>query len=190
MNRIHFLLAAVLALGCADKGNSALSITKVVPPTASTSATGPSTCTVDPTTLEVSYLAYNPAENQGVVGAVVSNQTLSTVALNPLLRLDTSTFLPHQAVIDYEVLSGARQVGRQVSPVSGVEVPGGGGTGAIAVIMFPRPSDVAGLADGTFIRTTFRIEGTLNDQSKAHTNEREYIFRICNTPGCAGNKCL
>jgi hypothetical protein len=186
------LLSTLVALGCTTKENAALIITKVVPPTA-TAVTGPpasTTCTVDPATLERSYIVFNPAENAGQVGVIVSNQMTPSVTVNPILRSETAIFLPDHAVIDYEVLSATlTTVGQQISPASGVEVAPGA-TGAITVIMFPQPSDVAGIAEGTFIRTTFHLEGKLADNSSVHTSEREYLFRICKTAGCANNVCL
>ena len=187
-----YLLSTLLALGCTTKENAGLIITKVVEPTA-TAVAGPppsTTCTVDPSVAELSYILYNPAENAGQVGVVVSNQLTPSVNLNIVLRSETGIFLPDHAVIDYEVLTaGAPAIGRQESAAAGVEVTPGG-TGAVTVIMFPKPSDVAGLAAGTFIRTTFHLEGKLADNSAVHTSEREYLFRICKTTGCAGNVCL
>ncbi len=187
--RLTILLAA-LAAACTTKNNSALQITKVVPPTVAT-ATGSTTttCTIEPGGTEVSFLAVNPAENTGTVGAIVENQALPNLQVNPLLRVDASSFLPHQAVITYEVIGGGASIGQQTVPTAGVVVPGGG-TGAIAIQMLPKGSVPAGLAAGTFIRTTFHIEGKMVDGSSVHTSEREYLFQICTTTGCAGNSCL
>jgi hypothetical protein len=183
------LMFALMALGCTTKDSSALVIYKVVPPTAVTQPGPPpvTTCSLDPAAPELSYILFNPAENVGQIGAVVTNQ-MANATPNPLLA-DATGFQPHRAIIDYEVLSGPNTLGRQVSPVGGVVVAGGK-TGTMAVIMFPKPSDLAGVGDGVFIRTTFRIEGTLIDGSNAHTTEREYLFRVCRTPGCARNACL
>jgi len=189
------LLSTLVALGCTTKENAALVITKVVAPTATTVApTGggasTTTCTVDPASAELSYILFNPAENAGQVGLIVSNQMTSSVLVNTILRSETAIFLPDHAVIDYEVLSATpTTLGQQISPASGVEVTPGG-TGAVSVIMFPNPSNVAGIVAGTFIRTTFHIEGKLVDNSSVHTSEREFLFRICKTAGCANNVCL
>ena len=188
--RTFCLMFALTALGCTTKESSALVINKVVPPTAVTVAGPPvsTTCTLDPTVAELSYIAFNPAENLGTIGAVVTNQIVPNPSGNPLLT-DASGFQPHQAVIDYEVLSGANNLGRQFSPVGGVVVAGSK-TGTMAVVMFPQPGALAGVGDGVFIRTIFHIEGKLNDGSNAHTTEREYLFRVCLAAGCAKNVCL
>lgn len=186
------LLSTLVALGCTTKENAALIITKVVAPTITTVVGPPATttCTVDPGASELSYLLYNPAENAGQVGVVVSNQMTPSALINPLLRSETGIFLPDHAVIDYQVLTAnPPTIGEQNSPAAGVEVTPGA-IGAISVIMFPQPSALAGVAAGTFIRTTFHIEGKLADNSSVHTSEREFLFRICKTAGCAGNACL
>jgi hypothetical protein len=188
--RTFCLMFALVALGCSTKASSALVITKVVAPTSKVTPGPPAvtTCVLDPAAPELSYLAFNPAENLAQVGAVVSNQMSPNPTANPLLQ-DATGFGPHRAIIDYEVLSGANNVGRQVSPVGGLEVSGGK-TGTMAIVMFPKPSDLAGVGDGVFIRTYFHIEGKLGDGSNAHTGEHEYLFRVCRTPGCAQNVCL
>ena len=147
------------------------------------------TCTLSPGDVETSFLAVNPAENTGTVGVVVLNQALPNIT-NPLLRVDTNTFLPHQAVVDYEVIGGGASILEKTIPATGATVPSAGGLGSIAVQMLPAGSVPATLAAGTFIRTTFHIEGKLVDGSSVHTSEREYLFQICTTPGCAANPCL
>jgi hypothetical protein len=188
--RTFCLMFALMALGCTTKDSSALVIYKVVPPTVVTVPGPPvtTTCTLDPAAAELSYIAFNPAENLGTVGAVVTNQLTPNPSGNPLLA-DATGFQPHQAVIDYEVLSGANSLGRQIVPVGGLVVSGGK-AGTMAVIMFPSPAALAGVGDGVFIRSTFHIEGKLNDGSNAHTTEREYLFRVCLAAGCAKNACL
>src|SRR5438477_12710158 len=94
------ILLALAAAGCKIKGNPSLLITKVISGTL-TAATpsAPALCTFDPGSTEIDFLPYNPVENTGNVGAVVSNTILPTTALNPTLRPDAAPYLPPQAVL-------------------------------------------------------------------------------------------
>jgi hypothetical protein len=191
------LLAAALAAACTTQNNTALVITKVVPPTAATSTTGPTTCSFSTAADEWTFLTVNLAENIGNVAAVVENHIQNTANANPTLGGDASTFLPHQAVVAYEFpgnTNGAPPAGVTVKsptviPVSGLTVPGGG-SATVGVPMF-LPGVVTGaVPDGTFVRVTFHVEGKLLDGSTTRSSEREYLFRVCTTAGCAGNVCL
>jgi len=177
-------IALVLALAaCRDAQRSDLSIVKVVPPTftPASGTAGPS-CTFDPNADEFSYLPVNLAENLGNVAAVVSNNILDPSTLNSQLRLDTATFLPHQAVVTYEVIgTGTAPTGANIIPVSGSEIPSAG-KGTVAVPVFAGAALTA--SAGSYIRATFHIEGKLQDGSKVSTSEREYVFVVCATAGC------
>ncbi len=189
------LLAAALASACTTKNNTSLVITKVVPPTVTTSTTG-TVCSFSAGSDEFTFLPINLTENIGNVAAVVENMIPNT-ATGSSLGLDASTFLPHQAVVAYEFPSsangappsGVTVTSPAVIPVSGLEVPGGSSS-TVGVPMF-LPGVVTGsVPDGTFIRVTFHIEGKLLSGMTTHTSEREYIFRVCTTAGCANNVCL
>ena len=178
-------IALALALGAcsAQHQRSDLPITKVVPPTftAASGTTGPS-CSFDVNSDEYSYLPVNLAENLGNVAAVVNNNIVDPSTLNSQLRLNTATFLPHQAVVTYEVIgTGTAPTTANIIPVSGSEIPAGG-KGTVAVPLFAGATLTA--SAGSFIRVTFRVEGKLQDDSKVSTSEREYVFVVCATAGC------
>ena len=196
------LLAAAFAAACTTQNNSALVITAVVPPEVgtTTSATTPpvttTTCTFKTDAKEFSFLAVNLTENQGNVAAVVQNFMPPTNSANSL-NLDAAFFLPHQAVVHYEFPGnpgGAPPTGVTVQnpaiiPVSGLEVPSGG-TATVGIPMFLPGVITGAVPKGTFIRTTFHIEGKLLGGANVHTSEREYLFEVCTDPGCAQNVCL
>src|ERR1700674_1844369 len=125
-------ILALLASSCMTRGeNSPLVISSVVPRTAAAagSATTPTLgCSFVASTAEYTSLPYNPAENRGIVAAVVQNNLTPTTALNTILRVDSTTFLPHQAVVNYEYIpsSAGTPPGQTVVAAGGVEVPGGG----------------------------------------------------------------
>jgi hypothetical protein len=188
--KIHSAIAviALLAAGCKTRNeNSSLVITSVVPPVASSAGTGAAAtlgCKFDPATPEYTpYLPYNPAENRGVVAAVVSNNLVNQTATNPLARTDTTTFLPHQVVVTYEYIPAAAGTPppQAIIPTSGIEVLGNG-KGTVGIDMFSGAN--VSVPAGTYIRVTFHIEGKLLDGSLVNTSEREYLFRFCNTAGC------
>jgi hypothetical protein len=187
------LLATALAAACTTQNNSALVITKVVPPKAEVSTDTPpvTTCKLDPADDEVSFLPINVTENDGNVGAVVENFIAATNTENSL-NLDASAFLAHQAVIRIEFV-GSAPPGVSVPdpiivPVSG-EVAGGA-TVSLPVPALPRGVITGTVPAGTFIRATFHIEGKLLGGNNVHTSEREYLFRSCDGAGCAQNICL
>lgn len=178
---------ALLLASCKTRNeNSAFTITSVIPPTATavgTGATATVSCKFDPATAEFSELPYNPAENRGTIAAVVQNNLTPTPGLNTLLRGDTTTFLPHEAVVSFEYIPGSAGTapGANTIPVSGLEVPSGAKATVGIDIFSGSPVSVP---DGTFIRVTFSIKGKLLDGSIVHTSEREYLFRYCSKAGC------
>jgi hypothetical protein len=186
--RWFILLPALLGVSCSTKMNSALVVSKMVLGTLTTVAGPPPTsfCTYDPGATEFDFAQINPTANTGgTMGVVVENNLVNPSTINPLLRTDSATFHPHQAVADYqETQSGGITVTQQIIPVSG-SVPAGG-TGSVLVPFFaPIP---ATLLSG-IIRVTFHIEGVLDDGSNVRTSEREYIFVTCSTSGC-NSACL
>jgi hypothetical protein len=143
-------------------------------------------CTYDPSATEFDFAQIDPAANTGgTMGVVVDNNLLDTSTLNGILRTNSATFHPHQAVADYqETQPGGITVTQQIIPVSGT-VPAGG-KGAVLVPFFaPIP---ATLLTG-IIRVTFHIEGMLDDGSNVRTSEREYIFVTCSGAAC-NSACL
>ncbi len=188
MKTRHAIVAlALLLASCKTRNeNSFLTIVGLIPPTATASGTGATatvSCKFDPGSGEFSQLPYNPAENRGSVAAVVQNSISPALGLNSLLGTGTTTFLPHQAVVDYEFIpaSAGAAPGQNTIPVSGLEVP----TSSKATVGIDIFNGVAiAVPNGTYIRVTFHIEGKLLDGSTVHTSEREYLFRYCNTAGC------
>jgi hypothetical protein len=182
------LLSLVLASCTTKNENSALVITKVIPPTATVSTVGATqvtSCAFDPAAVEFTFLPFNPAENQGEVAAVVTNNMPTQVTVNAVLRTDSNVFLPHQAVVTYEVVGGGSALPTvpNVVPANGLEVPSAGGSAPVGFLIF-NGINAAAIPAGTFVRTYFHIEGKLLDGSTVHTSEREYLFRICHTTGC------
>ena len=100
--RWSILLAALLGASCSTNNkNSALVITKVVLGTATTNPGPPpvTTCAYDVGSVEFSFAQINPAANSGgTMGVVVSNNLLDTSTINGVLRTNSATFHPHQAV--------------------------------------------------------------------------------------------
>jgi hypothetical protein len=191
MNTRNLLVVlALLGAGCTTRNeNSALVITSVIPPKATASGAGATasvSCAFDQTVAEFTELPYNPAENRGEVGAVVQNNLVSTAALNPQLRAESTTFLPHQAVVKYEYIPGTAGTppGQTVIPVSGVEVPVAS-KGTVGFSVFNGVT--IAVPAGTYIRVTMHLEGKLLDGSVVSTAEREYLFRFCTTAGCGQN---
>jgi len=186
--RWFILLSALLGLSCTTKMSSSLVVSKMVLGTLTTLPGPPpsSYCTYDPGATEFDFAHINPSTNTGgTMGVVVENNLTNPAPTNPLLRSDSATFHPHQAVADYqETQPGGVTVTQQIIPVSG-SVPAGG-TGSVLVPFFaPIP---ATLLSG-IIRVTFHIEGKLDDGSNVRTSEREYIFVTCSTSGC-NSACL
>ena len=183
-------LLGLLASACSTNNQrSDLVITKVVEAVDD----GSGACSFDDSANELTFSNLNPTTNQGIVAAVVENRLTDTSTLNPLLRTNTAQFLPHQVVVNYEVLprtAGAPSpysIPRQIVAAGGVVVPTNG-KGTVAAPLFLPGIVPAGAATGDFIRTVFHVEGKLSDGSTVQTNDREYLFRICTT--CTTNLCL
>ena len=188
-NRIAILLV-LAAAGCRIKNNASLIITKMIPPTATALGSGLAQqlgCTFDPASPEFTPdLAFNPLETRGRIGAVVNNTSATTAAVNPVLRTDASTFLPHQAVVTYEFINAGGATapsGETIVPTSGIEVPSS--SSAVVGVAIFSGVNFTGFPNGGFVRTTMHLEGKLVDGSTVHTSEREYLFQICTTPGCS-----
>ncbi|HUJ24991.1 MAG TPA: hypothetical protein VLW85_03165 [Myxococcales bacterium] len=177
------ILLLALAVSCSTKNeNASLVITKVIPPTATVGTEV--SCAFDPAETEFTpNLPFNPAENRGIIAAVVQNNMIDTSSLNTVLRTDSNTFLPHQVVVTYEVVGGGVAAPPEnIVPTTGVPVP----TGTTSTVGFDvfNGINMSGFAANTFIRTTFHVEGKLLDGSTVHTAEREYLFQICTIAGC------
>ena len=185
------ILALLLAAGCKTRNeNSALPIVGIIPPTATASGgTGgvPAqvTCVFNPDSTEFTpFLPYNPAENRGMIAAVVENNATDPTALNPLLRTNSTSFLPHQAVVSYEFIPAGAGAAppQQVIPTGGVVVPSGGARTSVGVSIFSGLN--ISVPAGTYIRVTMHLEWKLLDGSLVNSAEREYLFQFCTTPGC------
>jgi hypothetical protein len=188
-NTFLIVALALSATSCKTKNESSdLVIISMIPAKASATTGGATStigCVFDPANPEVTpAIPYNPAENAGFMAAVVQNNLTGTNALNADLRTDSATFLPHQAVVDYEFVpaSAGAAPPEQTIPTSGVVVKSNGGTATVGVEMF-RGLTIAA-PTGTYVRTTMHLEGKLLDGSIVHTAEREYLFQVCNTAGC------
>src|SRR4051812_32708971 len=102
--RNALILAVLVAAGCKKAQSSSLTIEAVVPPTAAAAGTAVS-CSFDPGASEFTELPYNPAEKtRGNIAAVVQNNILDPSGINIELRLNTASFQPHVAVVDYEYI--------------------------------------------------------------------------------------
>ena len=195
--RILVALAAFAAASCTtNQRNSALSITKVV-----VGSLSGSTCTLSATADETDFPTFNPTETlaaiaagtptgNGLAGFVVSNNLSNTANLNTVLRTNTNTFTPHQAVVAYQVVGGA-SLPEQIIPVSSGTVLNG--QTPVAVPLFSPIAIVnalAAFATPQFVRTTTRIEGTLDDGTTVSTSEHDFVVQVCNTAGCPETTCF
>jgi hypothetical protein len=186
--RWFILLPALFGVSCNTNMNSSLVVSKMVLGTLTTLPGPPITsfCSYDPSAQEFDFAQIDPTANTGgTMGVVVDNNLTDTTTLNPILRTNSATFHPHQAVADYqETQPGGITVTQQIIPVSGT-VPAGG-SGAVLVPFFaPIP---ATLLTG-IIRVSFHIEGKLDDGSNVRTSVREYIFVTCSGSAC-NSACL
>jgi hypothetical protein len=187
--------AVFTASACTTKGeNSALVTTRVVSGVASGPADagpGPASCKLDATgTSELAFISLGP-DNFGTVGVGISNRIVDATQQNPLLRTNSSDFYANHAVVTYEVIgTGGTITANGTPPASGL-VPQGG-TGTVGVVLFPSRFSAAGagIAAGTFIRATIRIEGKLLDGSTVKSSDREFLFQACGSAGCGNNPCL
>src|SRR5207249_3318783 len=78
---------------------------------------------------EFDFAQIDPTANTGgTMGVVVDNNLTDTTTLNQILRTNSATFHPHQAVADYqETQPGGITVTQQIIPVSGTVPAGGSG---------------------------------------------------------------
>jgi hypothetical protein len=202
--------AAVAVAGCTtNEKSSSLIITGVVlatPGTTTTTTTTSDAGTVadagtsasacpNPvfaatSTTEPVFPIFNPTAGSnlgGDIGFVVKNQLVDPTTLNSVFRLPTNTFTPHQAVVDYEIVGGGPAIPEQVLPVAGGPVAGSG-TATIVVPLFTPTAILAALPAAAFVRTTTRIEGSLDDGSKVTTSAQDFVVNVCAT--CTGTPCF
>jgi hypothetical protein len=206
------IAAACAATACStNQRNSALVIERVVLATASTATTAaadagtdagtPDTCpspTFEATADEALEPLFNPTDGtngHGAVAFVVSNHLVNPSALNPTFRTDTTTFTPRQAVVDYEIVGGGASIPQQVVPASGTVISGSTGSPVLVRLFDSQAALTAMETLGVgVVRTTTRIEGTLDDGSKVSTSAHEYLVQVCSTatsPSCpASSTCF
>jgi hypothetical protein len=179
------LLAALAMAGCTtNEHNSGLPIVSTVLATAS-GTTPPITCTISVSGQEVEFPVFNPTQNQlASTGFVVANQLTDPSTINPILRTDSTSFSPHQAVVDYEVPGAA--VAEQIIKISGESVASGATSAVLVplfspVAVFSAVQTLAGTGGGV-VRTTTRIEGFLEDGSTVSTSQHDYVIQV--VAGC------
>src|SRR5450432_2389941 len=125
------LIAALAIAGCkTNDHNAGLPITSTVLATASVSGTA-TICTFSASGVEIEFPVFNPAaSNLAMTGFVVKNQLTNPSTINQILRGDTTSFSPHQAVVNYEIPGAS--VAQQIIKVSGQSVSSGASV-AVAV---------------------------------------------------------
>jgi hypothetical protein len=194
--RIIAIAAALTALACTtNERNGGLVITKVVTGTAGAAAGGATGCTFNSGGNETVLPDYSVGvSTQGAsTGFVVLNQLINPNTVNAQLNTATNTFTAHQAVVDYEIVGASTPqpaIGQQIIPAAGT-VPNNF-TGAVVVELFSPKAVQDALAGATseFVRTTTRIEGTLDDGSKVSTSEHEFVIHVCTGATCAADPCF
>ena len=131
ITRTLCFIAALAMAGCTtNEHNSGLPIVTTVLGVASTPGAG---CTFTVGSPEVEFPIFNPAANNlATTGFVVKNQLTDTSALNAVLRTNSTSFTPHQAVVDYEI-PGAT-VAQQIINVSGNSVASGSSVAVLVPI--------------------------------------------------------
>ena len=108
--RWFILLPALFGVSCNTNMNSSLVVSKMVLGTLTTLPGPPITsfCSYDPSAQEFDFAQIDPTANTGgTMGVVVDNNLTDTTTLNQILRTNSATFHPHQAVADYEVIGGS-----------------------------------------------------------------------------------
>jgi hypothetical protein len=190
--RIIAIAALLLAAACTtNERNGGLVVTKIVEGTPATGATGGTSCTFNAGGAESLLPNYNVggSTEAAAAGFVVLNQLINPTTLNTALNTATNTFSPHQAVVDYEI-PGAN-VPQQIIPVSSGTVATNSSAAVLVELFSPTAvqTAIAGLTD-TFVRTTTRIEGKLDDGSTVSTSEHEFVIHVCTGPACAFNPCF
>ena len=190
-SRTIALTAALVLAGCTtNEKNSGLVIDHVVLGQQQT-INNVLTCVFQAANSETLYPTFNPGQantNFGLAGFVVKNQLTDPSTTNSILRTNSTTFSPHQAVVDYELVGANSSVAEQVIPVSSSAVPGNTLT-AVAVPLFSPTAVQTALGAFTgFVRTTVRIEGRLDDGSTVSTSAHDYVVSICNN--CPTSTCF
>ena len=187
MNTRYLILLAMLGtLSCkARDENSYLNIVSVIAPTAASAGSGPTTvvtCKFDPGGKEFTELPYEPGM-AGSIAVILQNNIKDTTGN---FRLNSTTFEPHVAVLDYEIVGqgGVTPPGEQEVPAGASSVPGGGGKGVVGFDVF-RGVPMPALNPGTVIRVTMHLKGKLDDGSLVSSADREYLFRACGGVGCS-----
>jgi hypothetical protein len=191
--RIIALALAVGIAGCGTNDRSAsLIVTKVVGGTF-TAPTPPATVgtcayTAGADEQILPHFDATAANSRGSTGFVVENQLVDTSSLNNNLRTNSNTFTPHQAVVNYEI-PGAT-VAQQIIPVSSGTVATGSQTVVLVEVFSPAAAlaAVSAIATPTFVRTTTRIEGKLDDGTTVSTSAHDYVVNVC--PGCGDTTCF
>jgi len=177
------LIAALAMASCTTNDhNAGLPIVSTVLATASGTPPAVVTCTISVSGLEVEFPAFNPtqANDLAQTGFVVSNQLTDPSTINPILRANTTSFSPHQAVVDYEIPGAA--VGEQIIKISGESVASGAKSAVVVplfspAVVFAAVQALAGTGGGV-VRTTTRIEGFLDDGSTVSTSEHDYVIQV------------
>jgi hypothetical protein len=195
--RLFGLLAALVMLSCSTNDrNSALSVTSVVMGTfaAGTTPTSGGTCTFSATSQETEFpvFAANAPNSLGASGFVVKNQLVSTTTVNKAFNGDTTTFSPHQAVVDYEIVGGAT-LPQQTIPVSGSPMSSGTSQAVIVPLFLPTAILQAMQAlpnGGAVVRATTRIEGRLDDGTTVTTSEHEFVVVVQTGAAAVGTPCF
>jgi hypothetical protein len=176
ITRTLCFIAALAMAGCTtNEHNSGLPIvTTVLGVAGSTPGAG---CTFTVGSPEVEFPIFNPAANNlATTGFVVKNQLTDTSALNAVLRTNSTSFTPHQAVVDYEI-PGAT-VAQQIINVSGNSVASGSSVAVLVPLFSPTVVFLALPAAGGIVRTTTRIEGFLDDGSTVSTSSHDYVIQV------------
>ncbi|HEX4386952.1 MAG TPA: hypothetical protein VH083_28555 [Myxococcales bacterium] len=193
------LVALAMSSCSTDNKSGALPVTSVILGTATVTINpdGSSTtaCAFVATAVETEFpvFAANAANRLGAAGFVVKNQLTLPSTVNTVFNSDTTTFSPHQAVVDYEIVGGGTSIAEQIIPVSGTSVPSGT-SGAVIVPLFLPAAALAAAktmpGGGGVFRTTVRIEGELDDGSKVTTSEHEFVFTVQTATNAVSTPCF
>jgi hypothetical protein len=183
MKTLTLAAAFVLLASCTTQTRTDLVISGVV------AGTGTPPACVLPLTGETDFITLGP-DTTGHIGLVVENRLGSTIA-NSKLELDQHDFMPTSAAVSFELISAG--TGTVPAPT---ERPAGGyvktgATASVGVVLFDSGQIAGlGLTNNAFFRANIYLKGGLSGGGSARTSEREYLFKYCNTAGCAGNACL
>ena len=193
-------VAAIALHGCTtDNKNSALPVTAIVLGVV-TPVTDPVTnvvtagCVFSASTLETAFpvFAANGTNNKGSVGVVVKNQISVPTTVNAVFTTDTTTFSPHQAVVDYEIIGGTQTIAQQIVPVSGGSFASGISQTVVVPLFLPTAASTVlkTLASGSVVRVTVRIEGKLDDGSTVSTSEHEIVVSTTTAGAGTNSPCF